>query len=756
MRSRCDVPKRLAMVALLLMPAFLNPQILPAVDQSRSRSDQSRESVWPAPTKLLEQLKQLQGTPAEPWANATRELLESISTVSVDQPMSVPDFQTVRERIAQLQLQSKRATQVVASLQSSQQLQGTPNYSLASAKLINQLYQIRYCIDRRISVWSTLLEIGARPAAASPQSPFSLTNHSRIRFRAMNSQWRDYLLLDDVKREFNSLDPDSDRQKKAARRTLGRIYSPVLKPEQKEFLQQAFDPQLISFLRETASDPIDIGQLLQRMEQHEQFPTGATEFRLNDLYQDLAWSEDPRDQKAAQAILLHYRNANVRLSVSGELLNRLVPDMPATRERVSDRVLGAAVSGQSYISNRLEVQLIPDPNQVQLRLQTVETVRSNTVARRDGFAIQNMELARFQVFKRLAFGRDGVDSSELPVAYSTADQQVVGMRSKLDGVPLFGRLARKIASQKIQDEAPKTQKLVRDKVEREASERMQEQVEAQLQQMRASLYDNVLQPLLAMELEPEPVQMSTTEDELVMRYRLAGRDQMAASSARPAAVEGSLCNCQVHESVLNNAIMRLGLNGNEFTAAELQAHFQQLLGTQPSDAVAESEDPPEARFEFAPLDPIRVRLDDQKLTVELNLASMQIGDGRKWRRISVKTSYVPRVQNGTVVLDQSTDGIRLKGKRLRFRDQVALRTVFEVLFQSEYQVTVLPEQFQQRVGNDLSITQLVLADGWLGVSIDDAESAPARNMEAQRATQQPSRMGQSAKWAKDAARRSRR
>lgn len=754
MRSGFDVPKRPPGVVLLLMVAFLTPQVLPAAEQRRSQAEQS---TWPAPTKLLDQLEQLQGTPAEPWANGTCRLLESISAVSIDRPMSLPDLQTAKEQIAQLGLQSERAAQVAASLQALQQRKGVSNQSLASADLINQVYQVRYCIDRRVAVWRTLLDIGARPVPASQESPFSLAKHGRISFRPLDDQWSDYLLLDEVKREFNSLNPDPDRQKSAARQTLGRIYSPVLKPEQKEFLQQAVDPQLISFLRQSAADPVDVRKLLQRMEQHEQSPSGATEFRLNDLYQDLVWSEDPRDQKAAQAILLHYRNANVRLSVSGELLNRLVPEMPATRERVSDQVMGAAVSGQSYISNRLQVQLIPDPNQVQLRLQTMGTVRSNTVARRDGFAIQNLGLARFQVFKRLAFGRDGVDSSELPVAYSTADQQVVGMRSKLDGVPLFGRLARKIASQKIEDEAPKTQKLVRDKVEREASERMQEQVELQLQQMRASLYDNVLQPLLALELEPEPVQMSTTEEELVMRYRLAGRDQMAASSARPAAIGGSLCNCQVHESVMNNAIMRLGLNGNEFTAQQLQEHFQQLMGIQSDDAVADSEAAPDARFAFAPLDPIRVRLDDQKLTVELNLASMQIGDGRKWKRLSVKTSYVPRVQNGTVVLDQSTDGIRLKGQRLRFRDQVALRTVFEVLFKSEYQVTVLPEKFQQRVGNDLSITQLVLADGWLGVSIDDEEKlSAAKKLEAQRASQLTSRMGQSVKWTKDAARRSRR
>jgi hypothetical protein len=725
MRSRFDVPLRLFVVACVLA-AFMRPNFLNAADSSTGEP-----ASWPASSKLLEQLEQFQDTPAEAWATSTRDLLNSMSAVKLGPPIKPADLQTIQTRIAQLRRQSQRVTDVARSLQKGTALRSTA----ATSELVNRVYQIQYGLDRRIAVWSSLSGIVAATVdsavSSQPRAAFMLAKHGRIRFQALDDEWTEYLLLDDLKREFNSLNPDVDRQKNAARKTLSRIYSPVLKPEQHEYLQQIFDPQLISILRQSASEPIAVEEFLQRMEQHEQHPTGATEFRLNDVFQDLVWSEDSRDQAAAEAIQRHYRNANVRLAVSGELLNRMVPEIPATREPVSDQILGAAVSGQSYISNRLQVELIPDPNQVQLRLQTVGTVRSNTVARRDGFAIQNQGLARFQVFQRLAFGRDGIDSSETPVAYSTANQRVVAMRSKLDGVPLFGRLARKIASQKIEDEAPRTQKLVQNKVERQASERMQEKVEKELRQMRGSLYNNVLQPLLALDLEPEPVQMSTTEGEVIMRYRLAGRDQMAASSARPAAAAGSLCSCQVHESVMNNVIMRMGLNGQTFTAKELRDHFRDMFATNEVTAVGENDDPPEAEFEFAPLDPIRIRLNDQKVTVELNLASMQIGDGTKWKRLRVKTSYVPRVENGTVVLVQSDEGIRLKGKRLRFSDQVALRTVFEVMFKSEYRVNVLSDKIQRMAGSALGITQLVLTDGWVGVSIDDS---PASRTQAQQAS----------------------
>jgi len=56
-------------------------------------------------------------------------------------------------------------------------------------------------------------------------------------------------------------------------------------------------------------------------------------------------------------------------------------------------------------------------------------------------------------------------------------------------------------------------------------------------------------------LRPEAVDMQTTEDRLIARYRLAGFEQAGAFTPRPQAPADSLLSIQVHESMLNNIVV---------------------------------------------------------------------------------------------------------------------------------------------------------------------------------------------------------
>lgn len=701
MRSGLVLPIWSAAVFLMLVAAT-------AVD-AQQRSGPQRASFGSLSDEFVDEIESLRSIPyVQAWAESTLAAAESLQETDPN------DFATVKSVLTGLQQQSAELQQLMQPVAAHA---GTsPEY----VALLSQLQRLDYAIKRRLDIWNVALDgVDDSAKRQSDDRPFRAASRGMISFGGLDEQWAEYFALDDIRKEFNSLNPDAKRQQQVARQTLARIYSPVLKPEQAQYARQAFDPAVIDLFRDKASDSPDRSTLLKRIERYEDSPSGLTAYRLNDSYQDYLWSDDRHDQAVADKIHAHYRNANVRLAISGDLLNRMIPTMPTMREPVSEKILGAQVSGRSDISNQLQIELLPDPDHVHLRVQTAGTVHSSTVARRDGFAIQNEGLARFQVFKRLAFGRDGVDASEVPVAWSTAKQRVVGMQSKVDNVPIVGWVARRIASQKIEEQAPRAEQLVRNKVERDATVRMQNEVEDKLMQMRTRMYQNVLQPLLALDLEPEPVEMSTTDREIVMRYRLAGRDQLAANTARPQATPGGLFNIQLHESAVNNAIARIGLNGNEFSADELKAHLREVLGV--GQPAAEDEEPGhDATFEFAHFDPLAVRFDDQRVTISLNLKSLQLGEGKKWQKLSVKATYVPRVSGLNIVLQQDDTGIHLKGRRLHFRDQVAVRTVFEVLFQEQYELKALEKRLGKRLDVDsLAMSQLVLTDGWLGLTVAD-------------------------------------
>ena len=454
------------------------------------------------------------------------------------------------------------------------------------------------------------------------------------------------------------------------------------------------------------------------LERHEHDSTGYTSHQMNDFYQSLLWANDQASQNLAGQLEGHYRNANFRVSVSDKLINRLLPQTPDVEEPINEHIMGAQVQGKSRIQNRLFIRLIPDNRKVNLWLEANGQVRSLTQARQSGFRVDNVGNSRFQVFKRIAFHRSGIET-DAPLAVSDTNSQVIGMRSNLDPIPVVGWVARRIAQNKLRESAPMTDQLTRDKVESGAKEQLETEVQTQLSQVSEYLFANMLQPLIALELEPTPVEMRTTTERIVMRYRLAGRDQMAAHTARPRALASSLLSVQLHESVLNNLLDRIEIKGKSFSAQELTEHLANVLRSE--QAAGSEELDQEATFEFAPYDPMRVEFKNGQIEISLNLKKFRVGKGKTWKNLSVRATFNPEVQGTKLILVRDETGIRLKGANLKLRDQMAVRTVFTALFKDHYDVNLLPEKFAQKFGTTpLAISQLILSEGWLGVSFSDA------------------------------------
>ncbi|MFT5303623.1 MAG: hypothetical protein ACI814_004443, partial [Mariniblastus sp.] len=477
-----------------------------------------------------------------------------------------------------------------------------------------------------------------------------------------------------------------------------------------------------------ASSPLNQKELLERIENYEADPSAVTSYYLNDTYQDLLWSDNESDHALASELQTHYRNANFRLAVSQELMNRMIPELPTTASPVSQTIKGARVSGQSQVTNQLRVNLIPNANQINLQVATEGQVRSDTIARTNTFRIQNLGHAKFHVVKTVSISPRGIDSTAKPYASSSGNQSVVSLQSKLDDIPILGWMARKVAAKKLREEAPETDRMFQQTVKSSAESQMQKQVDVQLAKLRDTAYTNLFQPLLAMELEPEAVQMATTEQQVVMRYRLAGRDQLGAHTARPRDSGGSLLSFQLHETAINNSIARIGLSGEKFTIDELKQHLRGILGT---DESAVQDEPSEeyAEIGFAPLDPIRIEFQDDRVFITLNLKSFKIGeDGKVWKYISMKAAYKLSVDGMSISLEQDDDLTRLHDprRRLKLGDRAAILTVMKVLFKKEYSLNALPKSIADRLaGQTLEVSQLVVSDGWLAASIDDAQASLA-------------------------------
>ncbi len=682
--------------------------------------------TWPVPASIVAELEKLEQQPlTRGWAEQMHQLVFFLTQVETHEDSQAGLI------FQQMNGQLDQADQYIRDAEKRADLNAEQTAVMARLK------RLTYSFDRRLAIWRHVnglagagyADIYGVASKSKSNVPIISASATRISFEGIDPSWHEYLYLDEASREFSSLNPSTYRQRTAARKVLARISAPSLTPEQRRFVEQSMDPLVIDQLKNLASEPPTLDEILTVVEYLESTPDGRISHAMNDVWQNLMWSDEPALNRLASEINTHYRNANVRVSVDARLMNRLIPQMPAMTEPISETMMGTQISGRSFIENKLRVQLIPDPENVHVNIETDGSVHSDTTASTSGFRIQNQGLARFRVFKRLMYGRQGI-SSEQSVASVSSDQQVVGMQSDYDNIPLVNRIARRIARDKIARQAPAAEEQVKQKIASAAQQKLESEVSDGLAKARQFMNANVLQPLVALDLEPAPVGMSTTADKIMARYRVAGRDQMASYTSRPADLPGALLNIQLHQSAVNNLMSRSELGGNTFTVEELSVQLGNIVGGTQLNVDQEAR---EARFTFATHDPIRVDFVDDSFLISMNLKSFQVGDGKTWRQIQVKSTYIPQVNGTSLVLVQKKPGISLKGRRLKLRDQIALRTIFGAVFKDEYVVGTLPENMLARLKSpDLGIAALSLQSGWLGVAFADL---PRRSPQSEAANQ---------------------
>jgi hypothetical protein len=194
---------------------------------------------------------------------------------------------------------------------------------------------------------------------------------------------------------------------------------------------------------------------------------------------------------------------------------------------------------------------------------------------------------------------------------------------------------------------------------------------------------------------------------------LAGTEQLGAFTARPEALADSLASAQLHESVLNNLLDNLDLAGKKFALPELLKHLNSKLGR--SDAKLPDDLPEGVQITFAAEQPLRVRCDDDRLMLVLHIAEIRQGKHR-WHDFEVRAAYKSTTDGLSAALER--DGTIELGGQYQGRPEVALRGIFSKVLSRERKLKLIPQAVADdpRLA-DLQITQLLMDNGWIALSI---------------------------------------
>jgi hypothetical protein len=685
----------------VLMPAPLPP----ARDHAPAAAAPTAPFAWHEPTELTRALEELYSqSVTRGWARDTSRAVQELSSAMVADAAQVEAILLRLERLAA----------------GARELANRIDDRAAS----RHLRQTGYALTRRIDIWRQIVEVDdakTSPHAWRQQDDLAvcLANVEALTIDSAEGRaWRDYLMLDALRaqRASGNVSPD------LATALLERFNAQRLTPAQRQFLSSRPVAELERAVRRSTAGPIDLEAILRHVEQYEQTRSSTDARRVAADCEALLLSNAESHHQLARRLEMHYRNANLRLAVSERLLNRMVPQPGPETAPVHDTIQGVPVVGQSWVTSDVALRMLPDPSRVRLALEVNGEVASFTSSNAGPATFYNRGTIVYVARKPLEIDMDGIrlEPSQVNVY---GNSRLQNLETEFDGVPLVGPLVNRIAIQQHEQAKPAAEREIRWKIAQRAKKKIDQQAVQQFNAATTKLQDRVFTPLEAMRLEPKLIAAETTDERIAMRVRLAGDDQLGSHTARPQAPADSLASLQVHESVFNNAIARLELDGQTFSLPELQRHIAARL--QRFDVVESDPDNEDVMITFAAQDAVNVQLQDGQLVVTLTIARLSKSP-RMWRDFQVRAFYKPQVNGRSAELVR--DGIiHLIGQRLNTSAQIALRSVFSKTFSRGSTWTLTPEAIVDYPQlQDLSITQFTIDDGWMGVALGPKRTALLR------------------------------
>lgn len=634
----------------------------------------------------------------------------------------------VRQTLKQLRNEPQLGTERSGSLIEELRLLADEGYQMVSEDEPLELQRgwvaAAYAVERRSdiwnAVWSNLYAASTGSVAVRPEAKENVLQLvAKLREQVLQTRdtadWQTFLMLDEI--ESASLGNTSDAQRRLiAQRYLSRVEYTELSEAQSEWLQQSVCKQLGETIRSWAHGPVDYVALLDQIEVQETDYVDRDGGRVAATMQTLRFSRNVQAYAIAEAINRHYRNANLRISISADMLNRMLPEVPTTTKPIRDHVLGASVLGTSRADAELSVRLEPSPDAWQIRLSSQGTIGTETWSQQGPAKLKHVGNANFQAGTSIRVDRGGVDVSH-PEVEVEADNQLRRLRTQYDGFPVLGPLVREYVIQRHEETRPYAQRYSERRMRSQIENELSESLQTRIAEAEKTFSSRLVGPLAMLDLSPTVVDMSTTEDRLTVRYRLSGDWQLASFTPRPRAPTRCMMSVQLHQSTLNNSMARLAPQGQAIPVDAAIRETLQVFGFEGRKATEAI--PDDVRIQFTSSRPVTVEIQDGRLELTMRIVRLDQTDGITLRNFIVRASYIPQIDGLRPALVR--DGhLNISGPRMSMGDRVAVRTIFNKVLSPNRALELTSADLRNHPAlQGLAITQFELRDGWIGFAIGD-------------------------------------
>ena len=661
--------------------------------------------AWPRTPSLDTALAQLaEFAPLAPWCEDVRTNLLSLQAIT---SLHDPTATAWIDQLHELAEQGLRFGETLAHDRLRQE----------------QVLRTAHALLRRTVVWGAICRVNHRDNESLQLVSMRIRNPAglqgtieslRQRTQATGDPagWQDYLLLD----ELTHLDryPAAEQRRLLAQRLLSRVEWDGLTEAQAAWLGDDSVQQLVSEIRPWTESPIDYVNLLQGLEQLESDALDDISDQLASAVQTLRFSAHPSAQAVAHAVNDYYRNANIRVAVSADLIARLLPEIPPRTTPIRQTIVGIPVRGTGVVNSQLDFQLIPTEGAWNLQLSTLGSIRGTTGSNQWPVRIANRSFSEFNAVTPIRINRHGVVVDDTN-AVVNSQVRLRGMTTEFDGFPIVESLVRSIATAQYRERSGLARRQSEQLVKREIESTVSDEVNTEIDKASAELSHRLLGPLGRLQLDPLVVDLTTTESRLLARYRVAGDWQMAAFTPRPRALSNSVLSVQVHQSMLNNTFEQLAPAGHPQPLPNIYGEILQMFGVEnhelPDDV------PNDVQVQFARTRPVTVEIEDGQLWLTLRIVRITNDSGLDFDHFMVRANYQP-VMDGMRTRLERVGSLQIEGRRMPLRERISVRAIFnKVLHKNRHLPLVASNLADHPAGANLTVGMLELTDGWLCMAI---------------------------------------
>jgi hypothetical protein len=384
------------------------------------------------PTSLVARLEAVgHDSPASPWAKQTLALIRQLAEETTIDLADAPD--------------------VVAGLQSLAKTANAEALQLADHAVKHEWLRSLQAVEQRAVIWKAYFDRKSLTVVSPANEPVVAQKDvmpvvgevaAQLSGTDNGEAWREYLLLDRIAGAASEgAGIDVKGRRTLAQEVLSRMIDARLTDAQRQFVQTETLANLREAIRPWAMGPVDLETLAALVELYEAKPSLRYATALAQLQQRLQWSPDAQYQQLAEHLNQHYRGTNMRVALTEDLMNRMMPKPSSTMSSVNEQIAGAKVKGRARTVTQVQVRLLPNDQSWQMALEARGAVYSNTRSQTWPARVHNSAKMFYQAHKMILIDGQGMRVSK---AKSTARgrNDLVGVDSEFDPVPIVGSLLR--------------------------------------------------------------------------------------------------------------------------------------------------------------------------------------------------------------------------------------------------------------------------------------------------------------------------